>query len=741
MNSLGHNPDALSDPPEKRLVRFGVFEFELTSGKLTRNGLEVSLNQQQGLVLSLLLQRAGKLVTREELQEAIWPSGTYVEFDLGLNTAMSRLRRALGDSAAEPRYVETVPKQGYRFIAPVEHVLPVRPLEPARPAAPAEPPAHNLAAPPARSPYRNIAIGLAAVVLLLSGGAWWFLRAPARDPRSVLKYTIYLPPGQQVDSLQISPAGEQIVYASQGHIYRRFLDEDEPRAVVNSDGGEQPFFSPDGREVGFYAPGALRVTAGGTTRDAAPVPAGFYLRKAVWADDGYIYFTSRATAPSPAGPAEGIWRVPATGGKPENVLMSRRSDRGATVYFGQQLLSGERLLYSTNTSPRQRSIEWLTVGKPPASRIVEQGMGGRILETGHLLYFWHGRLLASPFDENQMRLKGSPVEMISGVASDGWRGPRAAVSKTGTLVYVKQPFPQRQLIWVERDGKESKIDVPDAAYEQAVLSPQGDRVSIVRQDESDKWSLSILDLRTKAFTRIADCDVPTIRAVWSPDGKQLIASLAKDGSDFVNLYRIPLAAPDKTERLTSQPDFGQFPMAWSAAANAILFLEGTHPGTQADILMLPLDGDRRPRTLVATPGPDLSPTVSPDGRWFVYASHAQDRHEVFIQDLQQTSPPRKLDVNGASYPQFSADGKRLYLLGANGAIVEARISGNGEWSEPPKEITPPTGAVIPDWWSRGFSATPGGRFLIIRNVKVDLPPRSQIHVVVNWFEELKRAAP
>src|SRR3954464_14345306 len=104
------------------VVRFGGFEVSLQAGELRRNGHKLRLQEQPFRVLHLLLERPGEVVTREELRQTLWPDGTFVDFDHGLHTAINKLREALGDIAESPRYVETVPKRGYRFIAPVERL-------------------------------------------------------------------------------------------------------------------------------------------------------------------------------------------------------------------------------------------------------------------------------------------------------------------------------------------------------------------------------------------------------------------------------------------------------------------------------------------------------------------------------------------------------------------------------------------------------------------------------------------
>ena len=125
--------------PQKNILisRFGVFEADLNAGELRKSGVRLRLQGQPFQVLALLLERAGEVVTREELQQKLWPSDTFVDFDHSLNTAINKVREALGDSASSPRYVETLARRGYRFIAPVQNEPAVNPVIPATPQAPA----------------------------------------------------------------------------------------------------------------------------------------------------------------------------------------------------------------------------------------------------------------------------------------------------------------------------------------------------------------------------------------------------------------------------------------------------------------------------------------------------------------------------------------------------------------------------------------------------------------------------
>jgi serine/threonine protein kinase/Tol biopolymer transport system component len=561
---------------------------------------------------------------------------------------------------------------------------------------------------------------------------------PARgEPAAEVHSTLTLPAGHVPEMVAISPAGDQIAYqvSRSGHtqLYRRRLAEEESRLIPDSDGATQPFFSPDGSALGFYGPTSLRILGPDGARDLVAAPAEFNFRRAVWAEDQFVYYTT---------PASGIWRVPARGGEPESALKPA-NDPGRPFDIPQQLLAGNppSLLFSTIGGPVRRRIAWADVSAGSTSHpLLDRAMGGQIIPDGYLIYYRRGDLFAAPFDLKRRKLAGSPVEVVSKVATNGWRGPSAAVSRNGTLVYIDAKENLRRLFWVGRDGRETAVPIPPAAYEQAEVSPDGSKLSVVRRDAENLWTLWIYDLRTGAWTRLLDLEVPRPRSVWSPDGKSIVAAWSQGDAQFVNLYRVPLATPEAPERLTEQPNYGQFPSSWSAAAGAILFVEGSHTDTQSDIFALPLDGSRRPYSLVATRAVERSPSFSPDGRWFAYSSDAGSGPQIFIRPFDESSPPRQVSLAGGISPLWSRDGKRLYFLDPSRTMMELSFDGDRNATDAPRPLFQAKSTDPIDWWTRGYSVAPDGRFLLIRDVaRQNATP--QIHVIVNWVQELKRLAP
>ena len=262
--------------------RFGVFEVDLKAGGLRKNGLRIRLQDQPFQILLSLLERPGEVVAREDLRQKLWPADTFVDFDHSLNAAINKLREALGDSASSPRFIETLPRRGYRFIAPVEPLGEAVPSSDAgtqHAAAATSPSEHEAGAPrptPAPGPnlsqvqrsqrWQRVALltsGLLVVFIAITVFLW--LRSPQTPPsaRAVTRFSINLPPGETFGvggtDLDLSPDGKQIVYApamgeegrthDRSKLYLRSLDKLQIHALAGTEGGRQgafPVFSPDG---------------------------------------------------------------------------------------------------------------------------------------------------------------------------------------------------------------------------------------------------------------------------------------------------------------------------------------------------------------------------------------------------------------------------------------------------------------------------------------------------------------
>jgi DNA-binding winged helix-turn-helix (wHTH) protein len=246
--------------PPKSVIHFGLFELDLKAGQLSRNGTKLPLPQQPLQLLAVLLERPGEVITREELRQRLWSSDVFVDFDHGLNKSIQKLRDALGDSATSPRYIQTIPRVGYRFIAPVRNGT--RPLE----VEPGLPFTHRPPDPPAAGP--------AATVAARQRLRWWFLAAAAcaiiaivgmavhfffHVHPSVIQYTQLTDFTDSATSPALSPDGHILAFIrgdsdfmSADQIYAKVLPNGEAIRLTNDPRVKYDLaFSPDGSQIAY----------------------------------------------------------------------------------------------------------------------------------------------------------------------------------------------------------------------------------------------------------------------------------------------------------------------------------------------------------------------------------------------------------------------------------------------------------------------------------------------------------
>ena len=370
--------------PKSRRVRFESFELDLDTSELLKNGRRVRLQDQPGRLLALLAARPGELVSRAEIQKTLWEEGRFVEFDHAVNTAIKKVREALEDDPETPRIIETLPRKGYRFIAPLEWVeepLPVeaQPLDDTVPVEIAEQPASVLvpevplpsngaseiqlvppSPPPATVAYpRQPAVErwrasaplwlLGGLLLLLGAFAFRGSLAPAPvNSNREMRLEVTTPATADPTSVAISPDGLKIVYVAisegRSQLRLRSLESGLERSLAGTDGALFPFWSPNSKSIGFFGDGVLKRTEidGGLPRILADAPAG---RGGTWNGEDVILFT-----PNSGGP---IFRVAASGETPAEALTAIDAGSHRHPRF---LPDGRHFLYFVTGSGAARGV-------------------------------------------------------------------------------------------------------------------------------------------------------------------------------------------------------------------------------------------------------------------------------------------------------------------------------------------------------------------------------------------------
>jgi len=630
--SITDSSSSVSRHPSAAAIVFGPFRFDRSNRILSRDGEEISLPPRVVAVLEFLLDRAGRIVSKDAILEGAW-NGAFVS-ETSLTEAISQLRQALGDDSQSPAFIQTVHRRGYRFIAEVKSTGPPT-------AAPAavdsesgveEPPRTTLS--PARF---GVPIGIAVALIAALAAGWVLGRRTTAIPAAAqhgvpaVRLGIELPPNQILRTwargIAISPDGRTIVYVAAiddvATLFRRPIDQVAGVPIAGTEDATAPFFSPDGNWIGFFAQGLLRKIplTGGTPVDicnASLAVAG------TWGDDGTIVFSTLTPAH--------LMRVDANGGTPVK-LLDPDPTRDEIGLLDPVMLPGSRVLLFTSWSNTIRAsrIDALSLDSGARRSIVESAAAPLYAGEGFLVYSVPGGTVATPFDSTEARLTGAPVATIDDALTDPFTGfAQVALSNDGTLAYIPgdTKAANRELASVGRDGTSEPLAFPPRLYRNLEMAPDGRRfaATIVDGDRSDVW---IGDLETGSLNRLT-FDGFNIEPVWSPDG-QWVAFAARHGGPY-GVWRKRANGKGAAEQLLSH-QLGAAPVSWSPDGRDLVCDEiSDETGFDLWILHENEDGTWTGRPFIREPGQQIYGAISPDGRWFVYESLDGDTQRVFMTD-------------------------------------------------------------------------------------------------------------
>jgi DNA-binding winged helix-turn-helix (wHTH) protein len=413
------------------------YAFDPRSGLLRRDGMEVPLPPRVVGVLGLLLGRAGQLVQKQEIITAVWREAYVTETSLA--EAISVLRQALGDDRLQPTYIQTLHRRGYRLIADVGPLAPEAIETPAAhdPPAPRAPVAERVAVAPAGLGMA-IAVVVALFSLLIAAAAVWKLThvVPVRD-RAPVRFTIAPPDGVTLasapGSVAISRDGSLVAFAgcreADCRIYLRPLADATATPLAGTEQGASPFFSPDGRALGFFANGKVMTLplSGGA---AAAVGEARAALGAVWLRDGRIVFAGDGggglrLASASGGPARALTQP--AGGSAGHWWPSATADESGVVFTAADDVAGSRTHAAIYVFSR---ASW--------HRLLDGADAAQAAIPGFLIAQRAGQMIAAPFDPGSMSLLSLPVSVTDTGPVAGGTGPRYAVSSAGHLVRVDQ---------------------------------------------------------------------------------------------------------------------------------------------------------------------------------------------------------------------------------------------------------------------------------------------------------------
>jgi serine/threonine-protein kinase len=576
---------------------------------------------------------------------------------------------------------------------------------------------------PAVAPRRDriveISLVIAVLALAAAAGGWYARPSSAPAP---MRLSIALPPGDQVTAPPaISPDGQLVAYVAgktpnSAQLYIRSLNDFAPHAVANSNGAEYPFFSPDGRSIGFFAGGRLRrssSTAGAGTMDVAhaPTPWG-----AAWFPDDTIVYVPSLGA--------GLWRVKAEGGTPEQLTKPDGAAAGYGHVLPQRLMGTDDILfgfwgqtfYAAVLSAKTKTWRQVSTDGRAFSGVA-YAPAGALLNIDEL-----GNVTVARWTPSMTDRVTPDIPTFKNV---NWAlatmRPWAAVSESGTAVYVPGSPNDRRIAWVDRQGRAELLPGDATSLHQVLLSRDGTRVLIGATN--DQW---VLDLKTGARTRILS-DTRSWSGAWMPGDKTIAFSSNKDG-DW-DLYTISVDGGDAT-RLLKRP-FAQHVEA-VAPDGTIIFME-RQPATGNDLLTLSPDGRVTP--LVVTPFNEESASISPDGRYVAYASDDSGRYEVYAIPASGKGTRVTVSLDGGTGPVWSRDGRQLFYR-AGDELVSVQVTLTPALQLGTRQTLLDLSAYDSGYLHE-FDVSPDGqRFLLIRTAPESRPTR--LDLVLNWSEELRK---
>ena len=574
----------------------------------------------------------------------------------------------------------------------------------------------------------------AALVLVLGGVALW-MRSPKPPPadsrplRFLLSEQFPATSGDPFRSFAVSADGRRVVYAAVGggvrRLYLRDLKTLDATPIAGTDDGDDPFFAPDGRRLGFWTSDALKVVdvdGGSPVTIARPVQD----RGATWAPDDTIIY-------SPATDA-GLSRVSAAGGTPQVVATPDSARHERSYRWPHMLPGGDAVLFTVAGSDivsfddARIAVRSLKTGEQ--HDLVRGGSFPVYATAGYLLYARAGAIQAVRFNPAKLAIEGTPATIVEGVATYPSNGAaQYAVSSGGSLLYLRggaDAGPTKTLAWVDRAGRPTPIAVPAAPYQSLSISPDG-RLAAVDIDGANA-NIWILNLARATLTRLT-LEWSNNAPFWSADGAHVAFMSARAG--VRSLFWQPTEghadmAPLTPERLSREGSF-------SSDGRTLVF-SGRGADTGSDLWRMPTDDNRRAQPLVQTRFDESEPRFSPDGRWLAYVSNETGRAEVYAQALN--GPPRRvrISIDGGDAPVWSRNGGELfYLRGADLMAVTVRAGALD--LAPQKPVRLFTTAT-----SFGYDVAADGRFLMAEPVErksISAP----IAVVLNWFEDLKAKVP
>ncbi len=547
-------------------------------------------------------------------------------------------------------------------------------------------------------------------------------------------------------TLAISSDGTFVVYSAieenpgpqaRPRLFLRRMEQSEARPIAGAEGGINPFLSPDNRWVGFWADGKLKkvLVEGGVpiTLCEARRPFG-----ASWGRDNRIVFAD--------GWGAGLSSISAEGGKPD-ILTKPDPKRGEISHrLPSWLPNGKAVLFTVmeNQWDQEPRLALLRLDTREWRVLLEDAADARYVPTGHLVFLSRGTLKAVRFDLAKLEVIGQPVALVENImqafssnADYNTGAGQFGISRTGSLIYAAGgvvPPLKNSLVWVDQKGMEWPVTDKQSAYFAPRLSPDGQRISYVAENEAREWQVYVYDLNSGTNSRLTT-EGSAGWTVWAPDGKRLLFDWQK--SVVSNLFWQPYDGSSPMEQLTTS-EYNQFPGSWSSDGKTVALVE-EHADTGSIAVLDTSSG--RVTSLSNSPFEETYPDFSPVGPWLAYTSNESGRDEVYVRPFPGPGMKHLVSNEGGDQPLWARDGKQLFYRRQDQMwVVDVQTNGSFATSKPRLLFEKP--GYRPGSPIRTYDLSHDGqRFLMVKLDQRKPTPVTEMTLVLNWFDDLERLVP
>lgn len=713
--------------------KFGAFEFDSVKFRLLKYGTRIKLQRKPQMLLVALLEEPGKTVHRQELYRRLWPDSTSVDFEKGLNVAVKKLRDALGDSSDQPRYIDTVAGSGYRFIEEVEESRLELATDPETGVGNTI--AHERHAAEfqtALSRWHHVTrwqplVSMSMVAVMLIATVLFLVKREQASVPHRLRAVIKLPSDLRLMTrgenagIAVSPDGSKMVFSAvraggRTQLWMRELDSLSAEALPGTEDGSFPFWSPDGKELGFFTQQQLK-KVNLASRQVKVICGVNSPRGGAWSKDGVILFARSTQEP--------LYKVSSAGGAPVPLTSLQK---GQTTHRWPAFLPDQKHFVFLAASHENNSVPGaIYLGNLADDKPKQIGEAdSNIVPAGNsLLFVSDGKLISQRLDLERSRMDSRANIVAESVEYDPGLWNAAFSASPNVVVYHGRPLKaERETIsWFDAAGKRIRDVGRPGIYRSVSLSPDGKTIAALCGDPQVNVCLLHEDGTVTELNHGGISTPPH----WAGDSSAVAYATHRSHTEFA-VYIKPLG-DTRPERMVINDVVDVGPLAWHPDNHRLLLQREAAEG-QYELETVDLQGGFTTSYLPAAGALYSGASFSPDGGWLAYSKVLDGKSQVWVTSYPLAGNTYQVAEAGSA-PKWRGDGRELFFLGGDENLYSVPISmGEGRLTigRPRKLFQPP---IFPaPWDSISFDVAQDGRRFVVNTIGSAAP--AELMLTANW---------